>query len=158
MRLQPPDEVAPTAPENFVASQLSRVFLILDATEVEAERAWHKYAAYVMYSPYKSILTGKYWIASTSGGAICYMSGVYGGRLSEAQLVIESGHLDDLRLGGFASGGFNVMTERGFNSIAPRLMQDEIHFLAFMEVARGRAVHGRQHQLDSRDSEPPHSC
>lgn len=130
VRLPLPHEVALTAPENFVGSNLSKVILILDATEVEVERVWHKDAAYVLYSPYKGKPTGKVLIASTPGGAICYISGVYGGRLSDAELVRESGLLDDLRLGGFAGGGFHVMADRGFNSIAPLLMQDEIHFVA----------------------------
>ena len=129
VRLPFPPEVAMTAPENFVASNLSKVILILDATEVDVEWVCHKDAAYVMYSPYKSKPTGKVSVASTPGGAICYILGVYGGRMSDAKLVRESGLLDDLRLRGFASGGFHVMADRGFNSIAPLLMRDEIHFV-----------------------------
>ena len=130
VRLPLPHEVALTAPENFVASNLSKIILILDATEVEVDRVRHKDAAYVLCSTYKSKPTGKVLIASPPGGAICYVSGVYGGRLSDAELVRESGLLDDLRLRGFASGGFHVMADRGFNSLAPLLMQDEIHFVA----------------------------
>lgn len=70
------------------------------------------------------------FLSSIPGGAIRYVSGVYGGRLSNAELVREFGLHDDMRLGGVATGGFRVMADRGFNSIAPLLMQDEIHFVA----------------------------
>lgn len=130
VRLPLTHQVALTAPDNFVSSNLSDVCFLLDATEVEVERVWHKDAGYVLYSPYKGKPTGKVLIATTPGGTICYISGVYGGRLSDAELVRESGLLEDLRRGGFASGGFHVMADRGFNSVAPLLMQDEIHFVA----------------------------
>lgn len=130
VRLPKPDEVAKTAPANFVSSNLADVIFVLDATEVEVERVWNKDANYVLYSSYKGKTTGKLLIAITPSGMICYISGVYGGRLSDAEVVRQSGVLDDLRSAGFTGGNFHVMADRGFNSIAPLLMQDEIHFVA----------------------------
>ena len=47
------DEVKPTAPRNFLRSPLSKVVLIIDVTEVEVERVWHKDAAYALFPIYK---------------------------------------------------------------------------------------------------------
>ena len=38
--------------------------------------------------------------------------------------------IDDLRRRRFGNGGYKVMSDRGFNSIAPRLLDDPIIFVA----------------------------
>eukprot|EP00904_Undaria_pinnatifida_P003201 jgi/Undpi1/12882/HiC_scaffold_7.g02548.m1 len=123
-------EVTATAPLNFKRSELSEVVCVLDATELEVERSWNKDAGYALYSPYRGKPTGKVLVATTPGGMICYISGAYPGRLSDAEVVKESGLIDDLVKRGFDSGKYKVMADRGFNSIAPLLLRHRILFVA----------------------------
>ena len=87
-------------------------------------------AAYVMYSPYKSRPTGKVLNSTSPGSAICNVSGVQGGRLSDAVVVREFWSSGQLEEAGVAGGEFNVTADRGFNSKAPLSMQDERYFVA----------------------------
>lgn len=45
-------------------------------------------------------------------------------------MVKGSGLVDELQQRGFGDGGFHVMADRGFNSLAPLLLEAGIHYVA----------------------------
>ena len=111
------------APSNWLQRGMGRVVMVLDATEVETTRAWLTDLAYYLWSPYKHRPTGKILIGVTPSGAICYVSGVYGGRLSDSELTQRSGVIQALEAKGFGGHkGFEVMADRGFNGIVLQLL------------------------------------
>lgn len=68
------EERGSTAPDNFTSRGMSKVVLVLDATEIETVRVWHTDLAYYFFSPYKHRPTGKLLIGVTPTGAICFLS------------------------------------------------------------------------------------
>lgn len=117
-------ETGSTAPVNFKNRGMGKVVIILDATEIETFRVWHTDLAYYMFSPYKKRPTGKILIGVTPAGAICFISHMYGGRISDTELVQRSGVIQDLEGKGFGScEGFQVMADRGSNAIGVQLLE-----------------------------------
>eukprot|EP00752_Nemacystus_decipiens_P017825 g15981.t1 len=119
-----PDTGKSTAPRNFINQGFGRVTVVLDATELETVRVWQTDLAYYMFSPYKHRPTGKALVGVTARGAICYMSELYGGRLSDTELVQKAGVIDELSAKGFGGHqGFTVMADKGFNGIGVQLLE-----------------------------------
>ena len=123
-------EVVGYAPQNFVDKGLSKVCIVLDATETPVDKVWQTDAAWATWSNYKGKSTCKVLIGITSGGAICFISNVFGGRVNDEELVKESGVIDRLVEGGLSGKGMHVMADRGFNTIATLLMQAEFNYVA----------------------------
>lgn len=134
VRLPQPHDVESTAPLAFDRKDLAKVVLVLDATELETVRVWQTDAAHALFSTYKHRPTANILIGITPGGAICYVSDMYGGRLSDCETVKQSGLLEDLR-----AEGFCVMADRGFNSIASLLNNDGIGYVAPPSKRKGEA-------------------
>jgi len=130
VRLPLPDEVEANAPPSFVRAQLGKCILVLDGVELETTRAWQANMAHVLWSPYKGRPTGKLMVAVTPGGAICYIGPMYGGRLSDADIVKKSGLIQRLTQLGYSGKGFSVMADRGFNPLAVSLLEAGILYVA----------------------------
>lgn len=79
-------ETGSLAPLNFRTRNMGKVVIVLDATEIETKRVWHTNLAYYLWSSYKHRPTGKLLIGVMPSGAICYLSQLYGGRLSDTQV------------------------------------------------------------------------
>lgn len=119
------------APLNFRARGMPKVVCVLDATEIETVRVWHTDLAYSLWSSYKHRPTGKLLIGVTPSGAICYISELYGGRLSDVELTLRCGVLKDLEDKGFGGNqGFQVMADRGFNDMALQLLNHGMSLVA----------------------------
>lgn len=117
-------ETGSTAPSNFKNRGMGKVVIILDATEIETFRVWHTDLAYYIFSPYKKRPTGKLLIGVTPGGSICFISHLYGGRISDTELVHRSGVIQELESKGFGGcEGYQVMADRGFNAIGVQLLE-----------------------------------
>lgn len=115
-------EVRKYAPANFIKAGLENVAVVLDATELEIVRVWQTDLAHVLYSPYKHRPTGKYLVGITPAGAICFVSNMYGGRLSDTEIVVRSGFIEALEEKGFGAG-YEIMADKGFNPIAKHLLR-----------------------------------
>ena len=117
VRLPSLGDYAANVPMNFVREGLQECIIVLDATEVETTRVWQTDVAHVMWSNYKQRPTAKVMIGVTPSGAICHISDAYGGRLTDADIVRQSGLISELVKEGFGNGGFSVMADRGFNPL-----------------------------------------
>lgn len=124
------DEVEATAPPNFIRAGLGKCILVLDGVELETMRVWQANMAHVIWSPYKGRPTGKLMVAVTSGGAITYIGPMYGGRLSDSDIVKRSGLIEGLVKMGYSGKGFSVMADRGFNPLAASFLEAGILYVA----------------------------
>lgn len=116
-------ETGPTAPVAWLRKGMGRVVIVLDATEIETVRVWHTDLAYYLYSTYKHRPTGKLLVGVTTHGAICFVSQLYGGRISDTELVNRSGVIQDLVDRGFGDAKhFQVMADRGVDGIGIQLL------------------------------------
>ena len=149
VRLPSLGEVAAHAPKNFKAKGLSKCILVLDATELETTRVWQTDIAHMMWSTYKQRPTAKVMIGITPGGAICHISDAYGGRLTDTDVVRQSGLVAELVQAGFDNRGYSVMADRGFNPLGMDLTQAHIKLVA---PPSKRARQGEQ-QFTRRDVE-----
>ena len=123
-------DVETNAPPTFREKGLSKCFIVLDATESPVDKLWQTDAAWETYSAYKGKSTCKVLIGITPGGAICYTSKPYGGHVTDKELVEQSGLIDELVEKGLPGKGYHVMADRGFNTIAPELVKNNIHYVA----------------------------
>ncbi|CAM9923312.1 unnamed protein product [Ectocarpus fasciculatus] len=160
LRLPEVDEVAAKAPANFKRKQMEKVVVVLDATEIETVRVWHTNLAFYLYSTYKHKPTGKVLIGVTPSGVICYISSMYGGRMSDTELVARSGVISELVEKGFGSrtaaensgggmGGYMVMADRGFNGIAMQLYEAGLGYVAPPAT--------REHELQFKEVDAEHT-
>lgn len=124
------ETVVSSAPPNCRRKCLSSVALVLDATEYTVDNVWQTDARRALYSQYKKKHTAKLLIAISPAGAISWVSDAYGGRMSDAQLVKQCGILEELAREGFGGKGMHIMADRGFNGIAPLLLNMGMHYVA----------------------------
>ncbi|CAN0367691.1 unnamed protein product [Pylaiella littoralis] len=137
VRLPDVNSVVASAPPNYRRRGLSSVAVVLDGTEVWVDKVWQTDAQHALWSPYKKTYTAKLLIGVTPAGAICYVSDAYAGRISDVELVKASGIIDDLERGGFGGKGMHVMADRGFNAMAPILINIGMHYVAPPSKRRG---------------------
>lgn len=130
--VQMPDvkSVLSTAPSNFRKKGLSSVAIVVDATEIRVDHVWQSDAERALWSQYKKAYTAKILVCITPGGAICHVSDAYTGRISDVDLVKESGIVEELERKGFGGKGMHVMADRGFDSTAPLLLDIGMHYVA----------------------------
>lgn len=131
-------ETGSRAPQNFRSRGMGKVVVVLDASEIEMVRVWHTDLAYYLWSTYKHRPTGKLLIGVTPTGVICYISPLYGGRMSDSELTQRSGFIQDLVGKGFGgTKGFQVMADRGFNGIGMQLLDAGMSLVAPPSTRRG---------------------
>ena len=122
--------VVQSAPGNFKLRDLGSVAIVLDATEIPLDKVWQTDAAYATFSNYKGKTTGKILLGITPAGAICFISDVFGGRITDGDLIKQSGIIGKLVGEGFGGKGYHVMADRGFNGMAQLLMAAGMHYVA----------------------------
>ena len=82
---------------------------IIDATEVLIQRPQNPTAQLLIFSRCKNHNTFKVLIAISPSGAICFISYLFGGNISDNKLTAECGLLE------FHEEGDSVMADIGFN-------------------------------------------
>ena len=129
-------EVVDRCPASVRAQGMGQVAVMIDCTEFATERIWLKGVAHYLFSTYKQRPTAKFVVGITTSGAFCYVSGAYGGRMTDNAVVRESGLLDVLREQRYPEGA-EVLADRGFNGLETDLIKIGI-FLATPPSSRGR--------------------
>ncbi|XP_062541019.1 uncharacterized protein LOC134209054 [Armigeres subalbatus] len=104
------EEVQINLPSTF-KHRFGAVNTIIDCFEIQIERPTNAVHQALSYSMYKKCNTIKYLIACLPDGLINYISKGAGGRISDKEIVRESGFLDKL------FENTMVMADRGFKSI-----------------------------------------
>ncbi|XP_057305458.1 uncharacterized protein LOC130642389 [Hydractinia symbiolongicarpus] len=99
-------------PECF-RKKYTRCVCIIDCTEIFTERPLGLNARAQTWSNYKNHNTIKYLVACSPTGAVTFMSGGWGGRVSDKEITVKCGFLDLIEHGDqvLADGGFTVMEE-----------------------------------------------
>lgn len=146
VRLPDVGSVVSSAPPNFEREGLSSVAVVLDGTEIWCEKVWQSDAQHALWSQYKKRYTAKILIGIIPAGAICYVSDAYVGRTSDVELVRQCGIVEDLTELGFGGKGMHVMADRGFNAMAPLLIDIGMHYVAPPSKRKG------EHQFNEEDA------
>ena len=82
---------------------------IIDCTEFKVQKPFRPAAQKATWSNYKHANTCKILVCIMPSGAITFISKVYNGSISDANIVEKSGFLD------FVEPGDDIMADRGFN-------------------------------------------
>ena len=101
------------------------VAYIIDGCEFFTEVPGNPAQQALLYSYYKHHCTGKFLVALTPDGYIAFVSKVYGGRITDQELVHKCGFLEHLK-----DRGMNVMADKGFTSISGDLIDMGAYLLA----------------------------
>lgn len=105
-----PEEVQINLPSSF-KHRFEAVNTIIDCFEIQIQKPTNAINQVLTYSMYKKCNTIKYLIACLPDGIINFISKGAGGRISDQEIVRNSGFLDKL------SKNTMVMADRGFKSI-----------------------------------------
>ena len=124
-------------------ARFSRVTCIIDCLEIEIEKPVAAMKQTKSWSSYKSCNTVKYLVSIIPSGMINFVSGGYGGRTSDMEILETSGFLDYLR------PGMVVMADRGFKSVEAVLRSKEC-FLIRPDSVASSEVPGAQRVLFSK--------
>ena len=152
------DQVVGTLPAAF-REKYPTTYAIIDGSEVFIETPSDLHLQSSTWSQYKHHNTVKFLVACTPNGAICFISPVYVGLISDKQLTQKSGFLDALK----DKPGISIMADRGFTikDILQELGIDlntmGVHLWPFV-LAPGHNMHaislnmdGHQHQAHKRN-------
>lgn len=115
-------------------ARYNNVQSIIDCFEVEIEKPSDPVKQAITWSQYKSCNTVKFLISATPNGFVNYVSGAYGGRASDKEIVEESGYLDVL------PDGVHVMADRGFKHIAHILSSKQCTLIRPPSVRTGETM------------------
>lgn len=94
-----------------------RVESIIDCFEIEIQKPSNPVRQALTWSEYKKCNTIKFLISSTPNGVVNYVSGAFGGRTADKEIVEHSGYLEKLHYDKM------VMADRGFKHIEHLLSQ-----------------------------------
>ena len=140
------------SPKNVRDRGLSKVAVVLDATETPVDKVWQTDAPWETYINFMGNATCEVLIISiTSGGATCLISQEFGGRVIDAEVVKASGIIDRLVEQEPSHNGIHVMANRGFNTIAPLLMRVKLYYVAPHSKRRGEGQYSRGDDNTTRD-------
>ena len=106
-----PEQVSKRLPDVF-KELYPTTFAVIDATEIKCEAPSSLPAQSQVYSAYKSHTTLKGLIAMAPDGAVTFVSELFGGSISDRELVIKSHFLDLLPAVGY---GCSIMADKGFD-------------------------------------------
>ena len=114
-----------------VSDKISKTYAIIDGSEIFLQTPSDLHMQSSTWSQYKHHNTAKFLIASTTNGAICYVSQVFVGSVSDDELTRVSGFLTKLE----DKLGISIMVDRGF-TIRDMLKQlnVELNLPPFMEA------------------------
>ena len=115
-------EVVDRCPASVRELGMGQVAVMIDCTEFATERIWLKDVAHYLFSTYKQRPTAKFVVGITTSGAFCYVSGAYGGRMTDNAVVRKSGLLDVLREQRYPEGA-EILADRGFNGLETDLIK-----------------------------------
>ena len=133
-------QIKGTLPHAF-KEKFPQTYAIIDGSEIFIETPSDLHMQSSTWSQYKHHNTTMFLVGCTPNGAICFISPLYAGSISDVQLTRVSGFLEKLQ----DEPGILIMADRGF-TIRDMLndLNIELNIPPFME--------GRQ-QLSSRDVE-----
>jgi hypothetical protein len=94
------------------------VAMIIDGAEFFLQVSSNPVVQSITYSHYKHHCTGKFLIAITPDGYIAFVSKVFGGHISDTELVIHSGFLNLL-----GERGMNILADKGFTALCLELLK-----------------------------------
>ena len=103
------DQVTSTLPHAF-HDKYPTTFAIIDGSEVFIETPSDLQMQSSTWSNYKHHNTAKFLIACTPNGAVCYISPLYVGSISDVELTRMSGFIQKLE----GRSGISIMADRGF--------------------------------------------
>ena len=96
-------------------ARFGSVTSIIDCLEIEIEKPVSALKQSQTWSAYKSCNTVKYLVSIVPSGMVSFVSGGFGGRTSDIEVLQRSGYLDHMEQ------GMVVMADRGFKGIEPLL-------------------------------------
>jgi hypothetical protein len=129
-------EVVDGCPSSVRDQGMGEVAVMIDCTEFTTERMWLKDAAHYIFSTYKQRPTAKFVVGITTSGAFCYVSGGYGGRMTDNAVVRKSGILEVLREQKYPKGA-EVLADKGFQGLERDLVKIGM-YLSTPPCSRGR--------------------
>jgi len=135
------DASAKTLPHVF-RQYFPRLTGIIDCTEIFIERPRSLKARAEVYSNYKRHSTAKVLIACTPQGAVSFVSKVWGGRVSDVDLVRRSGFISNK----YHHRGDQILADRGFT------LEDEFAAVCGVELIIPSFTKGKL-QLSAREVE-----
>lgn len=112
----------------------SKVVSIIDCFEVEIQKPSNPLTQSLTWSEYKKCNTFKFLISCTPNGFINFVSGAYGGRISDKDIVKESGYVDHL------PENVTIMADRGFKHITNILLEKNCVLVRPPSVTEGQKL------------------
>lgn len=103
------EQVKGTLPQSFKEKFLD-TYAIIDATEIFLEVPCDLHSQSSTWSNYKHSNTAKLLVACTPNGAVCFVSSLYVGSISDTELTHVSGFVKKLA----GKVGASIMADRGF--------------------------------------------
>ena len=103
------EQVKGTLPQSF-KEKFPDTYAIIDATEIFLEVPCDLHSQFSTWSNYKHSNTAKLLVACTPNGAVCFVSSLYVGSISDTELTRVSGFVEKLA----GKVGASIMADRGF--------------------------------------------
>ncbi|XP_063931823.1 uncharacterized protein LOC135143812 [Zophobas morio] len=107
---------------------------IIDCLEIQIEKPTDSLKQALTWSEYKKCNTLKYLISSTPNGFVNFISGGYGGRTSDKDILKKSGYLNCL------PDGASVIADRGFKHVTPMLTAKNCILIRPPSVSEGKKL------------------